>query len=60
MKQRLTAFGAGFGQTASTDQTIAPEFQAILDRCDARRAAREALEAQKIAITNSTAAKGGN
>ena len=55
MKQRLTAFGAGFGQTANTDQTIAPEFQAILDRCDARRAAREAAEAQKIAIINSTA-----
>ena len=48
----LTAFGANFGKPENTDQTIAPEYQAILDRCDARRAAREA--AAQTATTATT------
>ena len=55
MKSPLTAFGVNFGKPENTDQTIAPEYQAILDRCDARRAAREAIEAQKIAATTTEA-----
>ena len=52
MKQAATAFGANFGKAENTDQTIAPEYQAILDRCDARRAAREA--AAQTATTATT------
>ena len=52
MKSPLTAFGANFGKPENTDQTIAPEYQAILDRCDARRAAREA--AAQTATTATT------
>ena len=55
MKSPLTAFGVNFGKAENTDQTIAPEYQAILDRCDARRAAQEAIEAQKIAATTTEA-----
>ena len=52
MKSPLTAFGANFGKAENTDQTIAPEYQALLDRCDARRAAREA--AAQTATTATT------
>ena len=56
MKSPLTAFGANFDKAENTDQTIAPEYQAILDRCDARRAAREAAAAQTATTATTTEA----
>jgi hypothetical protein len=44
--QRVTAFGAGFG-AEKIHTEIEPAYQAILDRCDARQAAREAQAEQK-------------
>ena len=56
MKQAATAFGVNFGKAENTDQAIAPEYQAILDRCDARRAAREAAAAQTATTATTTEA----